>query len=143
MRRYAVVDQKSGLPSCCISRMTSQPPSSSPLTYSWGYVGHCEYSFKPCRTSSSVRMSKVSNETPIAPSAETTFWLKPQRGASGLPCSHDSHSIAFQMHDFGESRTCCKILHACKCLAEGKCIMARLQCVVECSWVTGMHHSGC
>jgi len=36
----------------------SNPPTSSPLMYSCGYVGQLENFFKPCRTSSSSSMSK-------------------------------------------------------------------------------------
>ena len=43
------------------SLIMSNPPMSSPLTYTWGYVGQLEKVFSPCRTSSSVSMSKVSN----------------------------------------------------------------------------------
>lgn len=41
----------------------------------------------PCRTASSVRMSKVPNFSPVPCRASTTFLLNPQRGASGVPCA--------------------------------------------------------
>jgi hypothetical protein len=37
------------------SMMMSHPPRSSPATYSCGYVGQSEYSFRPCRTYTQVR----------------------------------------------------------------------------------------
>jgi len=72
-------------PSADISSTMSQPPSSSPLTYSCGNVGQSEYVFSPCRTSSSPRMSKVRKGTPVACSASTTRRLNPQRASSALP----------------------------------------------------------
>lgn len=47
-------------PAASISLIMSSPPTSSPATYTWGYVGQSENFLRPCRTSSSVRMSKVS-----------------------------------------------------------------------------------
>jgi len=72
-------------PDSAISITMSQPPISSPFTYSCGYVGQLLYVFSPCLTSSSWRISNVSYGTPVAVSASLTRRLKPQRGSCGLP----------------------------------------------------------
>jgi len=56
-------------------------------------VGQSEYSFSPCLTSSSSRMSKVENFVPVAFIASTTRRLNPQRGASGLPFMNNRTSL--------------------------------------------------
>ena len=43
----------------------------------------------PCRTPSSERMSNVPKSAPHCCSASTTLRLKPQRGASGVPCRQE------------------------------------------------------
>ena len=65
--------------------MMSSPPTSLPSPYSCGYVGQLEYFFRPCRTSSSDRMSNVSKRTCASCSSPTAVREKPQRGASGVP----------------------------------------------------------
>lgn len=52
-----------------------------------GYVGHWLYALSPCRTPSSVRMSKLPKAMPSEANASVTLRLNPQRGASGVPCS--------------------------------------------------------
>mmetsp|Transcript_34131 Transcript_34131/g.85907 ORF Transcript_34131/g.85907 Transcript_34131/m.85907 type:complete len:215 (+) Transcript_34131:92-736(+) len=72
-------------PPAAISRMMSHPPRSSPPAYNCGYVGQLLYSLSPCRTSSSLRMSKVSNAIPVSVTAATTLRLNPHRGSSLVP----------------------------------------------------------
>ena len=59
------------------SRTMSNPPIKSPLVYNCGKVGHSEYSFKPCRTSSSASMLKnpvpYQHKTPT--STESTYHI--------------------------------------------------------------------
>ena len=50
-------------PDSMSSLTMSTPPTSWPLTYSWGNVGQFEKVFNPCRTSSSWRISKCPNFT--------------------------------------------------------------------------------
>ena len=53
---------------------------------SWGPA----LTLSPCRTVSSVRMSKVLNSTPALRSAATVLALKPHLGASGVPFMNSS-----------------------------------------------------
>ena len=48
------------------SLIMSSPPISSPFTQTCGYVGQLENFLRPCRMSSSEKMSKVENSTPVS-----------------------------------------------------------------------------
>ena len=48
------------------SLMMSSPPTSSPWTYTCGYVGQLENFLRPCRMSSSDKISKVENSTSVS-----------------------------------------------------------------------------
>lgn len=67
------------------SLMMSNPPMSSPLTYTCGYVGQSEYVFSPCRTFSSVRMSNVSYGICVSFRMAISCLEKPQRGVFRSP----------------------------------------------------------
>jgi hypothetical protein len=63
--------------------------------------------FRPCRTSSSDRMSKVPKSAPHCCSAATTLLLKPQRGASGEPCTGRSRRTAGTRHAYRAAQRGC------------------------------------
>mmetsp|Transcript_13027 Transcript_13027/g.27744 ORF Transcript_13027/g.27744 Transcript_13027/m.27744 type:complete len:204 (+) Transcript_13027:596-1207(+) len=83
--RAAAGTASASSPSSRISRTMSRPPRSLPSAYSCGKVGQFENSLSPCRTSSSVRMSKVSNWIFSSCRISTICRLKPHRGASADP----------------------------------------------------------
>jgi len=63
----------------------SQPPTSSPLTNSWGIVGQFDTADSSWRMRGSGRMSTAANGVPSDSSTATVRAEKPQRGASGVP----------------------------------------------------------
>ena len=76
-----------------ISSTMSQPPMSSPRTYSCGYVGQLLYDLRLSRTAASLKMSKWPKlEHPAPRSASTTLRLKPHFGSSGEPARQNEAS---------------------------------------------------
>src|SRR3954447_1503443 len=87
-----------------ISVTMSQPPTSSPLTNSWGIVGQFEIADSSWRIRGSGRMSTAAYEAPSASSAATVRALKPHMGCSGRPfmkritsCSEMALAISSRM----------------------------------------------
>mmetsp|Transcript_11500 Transcript_11500/g.16425 ORF Transcript_11500/g.16425 Transcript_11500/m.16425 type:complete len:203 (-) Transcript_11500:205-813(-) len=72
-------------PSAASSFRISNPPISSPFEYTCGYVGHFEYSLRPCRTSSSPKISKKPYFTLLSLSIPVIVRLKPHFSSPGDP----------------------------------------------------------
>ena len=93
-------------PSWCIDMRISQPPMNSFSTYSWGIVGHSEYSLIPAQSQHTLRTSSppppnipclnswssntlkavnLSGSTPCMPRICMLALEKPHCGVSGVP----------------------------------------------------------
>src|SRR6185312_10328219 len=72
-------------PVSCISITMSQPPTSSPLTNSWGIVGQLDSADSSWRIRGSGRMSTAANGASSACNAATVRAEKPHIGCSGVP----------------------------------------------------------
>src|SRR4051794_39112882 len=72
-------------PDSYISMMMSEPPTSSPLTNSWGIVGQSDSALSSWRMRGSGRTSTAAKPTWSAWSAPAARAEKPQAGASGTP----------------------------------------------------------
>src|SRR4051794_34057556 len=68
-----------------ISTTMSQPPTSSPLTNSWGIVGQFDSADSSWRIRGSGRMSTAANGAPVASRAAMVRAEKPHAGRSGVP----------------------------------------------------------
>src|SRR5271165_3923049 len=75
----------SSSPDSYISQTMSQPPSSSPLTNSWGMVGQLEIAESSWRMRGSGRTSTAANGVSSDCRTATVRAEKPQAGASGVP----------------------------------------------------------
>ena len=66
-------------------KLPNQPRRTHARNILWGYVGQFEYAFKPCRTSSSARISNVPYVILNSFKRPIVVLEKPQRGVSGVP----------------------------------------------------------
>mmetsp|Transcript_20529 Transcript_20529/g.44451 ORF Transcript_20529/g.44451 Transcript_20529/m.44451 type:complete len:213 (-) Transcript_20529:229-867(-) len=72
-------------PSSFISLRISRPPTSSPLAYNCGYVGQLECFLRPCRTSSSDKISKLPKGIFSSSKSSTACRENPHLDAEGFP----------------------------------------------------------